>query len=162
MHRHGSLPPQQAVVDIGLPVQAYTARRLQQAVVQAIPNAVDVDLEFDAHTTANVQNVANDIGAGIANGVLLVRRAMGACAHAQATCSYVFRLQVNLQHNGITATSVSLQSTVAAVPTSSTTCPAGAISGICIGARLNKTFSVQALQAIIPPKNFFCVWFDAL
>ncbi len=54
-------------------VQAYTARRLQQAQpVQAIPNAVDIDLEFDAHTTANVQNIADDLGAGIANGVLLV------------------------------------------------------------------------------------------
>ncbi|KAK9832492.1 hypothetical protein WJX81_001796 [Elliptochloris bilobata] len=93
--------------------QAYTARRLQQALpVQAIPNAVDIDLEFDAHSTTNVQTVADDIGAGIANGVLLA----------------------NLQHNGISATSVSLQSTVSAVPTSSTTCPAGAISGICIGA----------------------------
>lgn len=119
------------------PVQAYTARRLQQAVVQAIPNAVDVDLEFDAHSTPNVQDVANDIGAGIANGVLLVRRALGTTSMRmrmlKESAPLRSRLQVNLQHNGISATSVSLQSTVAAVPTSSTTCPAGAISGICIG-----------------------------
>ena len=109
--------------------------------MQAIPNAVDVDLEFDAHSVANVQSVANDIGAGIANGVLLVRRPcvhqLCAQTHVYIACSHVTHPQVNLQHNGISATSVSLQSTVAAVPTSSITCPAGAISGICIGVHLN-------------------------
>ena len=77
-------------------MQAYTARRLQQAVVQAIPNAVDVDLEFDAHSVANVQSVANDIGAGIANGVLLVRRArvhqLCAQTHVLTACSHAFHL----------------------------------------------------------------------
>ena len=131
-------------------MQAYTARRLQQAVVQAIPNAVDVDLEFDAHSVANVQSVANDIGAGIANGVLLVRRALWApvlrTAHACTACSHVSHSQVNLQHNGISATSVSLQSTVAAVPTSSITCPAGAISGICIGVQLSTCSACEPLK----------------
>lgn len=50
--------------------------------------------------------------------------------------------------------SVSLQSTASAIPTSTTICPAGAISGICIGAQpiplaIDDVYMLRAIYCIL-------------